>query len=466
MKNADLRDALMGSRPISIDLFSGVGGLSLGLELAGFFGAVHVEIEEQASRYAAYNFPLARHLAGPDAGNVRTLTGAGLLQMTNGREIDVIAGGPPCQGFSRAGRRRVDDPMNDLVLEMARVILEAKPKSFIIENVPGIQAGQYWQFDKALEQLGADYTVSAPTLLKAEDFGVPQIRRRVFTVGIRRDLEVYPHLPHPTHSIQSFQDSLYGAATPNVGDALNDIPNCDDYEHLFDGDTTRYEIAPSGEYSRLMRDAGGLLIHRGYEINWNSAECTNLRRTRHGPELLAKLRDLQPGAVEKTSRIPRLRADGLGMTVRAGTTSERGSWSAPRPCHPTFPRVLTTRESARIQSFPDWFRFHPVKWHGNRQVGNAVPPLLGMAVGSALLKDLGHEQHLELVGTATRDESLIEDDVRAAAESNNSRRKASHSVSNTNLASRSLNLAATTDLVLDLSDADKERVAQPPGRTR
>ena len=440
----------MGERPVCVDLFAGVGGLSLGLELAGFFAAAHVEIEEQTARYASYNFPLAYHMSGPVDGDVRNLTGAMLSQLSDGHEIALIAGGPPCQGFSRAGRRRVDDPLNDLVLEMARVIIEARPKAFLIENVPGIQAGQYWQFEKAIEMLGADYRIADPTVLEAERYGVPQIRRRVFTIGIRKDLGIEPRLPEATHYPDSREIALYGAVTPNVGDVLLDVPDCDEYEHLFDGDTAPYSVQPHSEYARLMREAGGLMLRRGYEVDWDDTQCTNLRRTKHGPDLLEKLKNLQPGKVEKSSRIPRLRLEGLGMTVRAGTTSERGSWSAPRPCHPIHPRVLTTRECARIQSFPDWFRFHPVKWHGNRQVGNAVPPLLGMAVGSVIFSSLGYETSAGLMGTATRDANLIAADLDAAENANLRARKTSHQVVNTDLRARSLGLGASEELFIEL----------------
>lgn len=429
---------LIPDRPIVADMFSGVGGISLGFEMSGFFSAVHLEVEEQAARYGAYNFPLGTHLSGPDRGDIRKLGARDLESAVGGKEIAVIVGGPPCQGFSRVGLRRVDDPLNDLVLEMAQLILDTRPMSFVIENVGGSQDGQYWQFTKALDMLASAYAIHEPTILRAEDYGVPQQRRRVFTVGVRDDLHVTPRLPQPTHSGKVEQLDLFLVKTPTVGDAIFDLPNCDDYDDLFDGDQVHYDKQPTNEYSIMMRDPLSWAMFRGYSVDWDGLTCTNLRRTRHGNALTDKLRNLEPGSVEKSSRIPKLKADGLSVTIRAGTTAERGAWSAPRPCHPVHPRVLTTRECARIQSFPDWFRFHPVKWHGNRQVGNAVPPLLAKAIGDCLFASLGFRRvdPIGAIPVVKRDFGLIADDIVAAESANYRTRRASHQVVNTDRKSR------------------------------
>jgi DNA (cytosine-5)-methyltransferase 1 len=421
-----------------VDLFSGVGGLSLGLELAGFFSAMHVEVEEQASRYANFNFPLARHYGGAKDGDVRALSGELINSVVGGREVAVIAGGPPCQGFSTAGRRRVDDPLNDLVLEMARVVDEVRPRAFLIENVPGSLSSQYWQFHKAVEMLSSSYSVSPSTVLAAEDFGVPQKRRRVFTVGVRKDVGRTATLPSASHLARRDGDLDLGLpTTPTVAEALMDLPNCDDFEELFDRDWAPYGMGPHSDFAHSMRDPRGLARERGYEVDWDGEICTNLRRTNHGPKLRTALSMLRPGEKDPSSRIPRLDPDGLSVTIRAGTTADRGSWSAPRPCHPVYPRVLTTRECARIQSFPDWFRFHPVKWHGNRQVGNAVPPLLARAVGAHLLRllDLAPSSSHDSV-VVRRDRDLIADDLASSEQSRLGKRQTSHQVVNTGARSR------------------------------
>ena len=124
----------------------------------------------------------------------------------------------------------------------------------------------------------------------------------------------------------------------------------------------------------------------------------------------ARLRRLGFGETDPRSALRRLDPEQPGTTIRAGTTRDRGARSAPRPVHPHQARVLTTRECARLQSFPDWYMFHPVKWHGNRQVGNAVPPMLGRAVGAHILSLLGESIDPVIAPPICRDENLVRDD--------------------------------------------------------
>ena len=411
-------------RPIAVDLFSGVGGLSLGAEWAGFRTALHVEIEEIAGRYGHFNFPLSKHLYGDPEGDVRNLNAEKIYNITGVRNIDLIMGGPPCQGFSTIGRSRVDDPLNDLVLEMARIIIEVMPKGFIIENVPGSKRGRYWQFDKAIDRLGEHYNISKPTTIHAADFGIPQTRKRVFTIGIRNDLEKSPTIPTPTHSAKPSIEIF--SPCPTAWQAISDLPDCDMYDHLIDFDSVEYTQLPDSDYSISMRRIDLHSEKRGYIVEWEDKLCTNLRRTLHGDSLVRRLRDTPQGQTEKVS-----------TTIRAGTTSSRGAWSAPRPCHPYLDRVLTSRECARIQSFPDWFRFHPAKWHGNRQIGNAVPPLMAKAICGNLLRDLGIEIPKQKQATLVlRDYELIREDLAELELARLSNKKMSHKVEGTGADSR------------------------------
>lgn len=439
MECDELRHELLDLRPISVDFFAGVGGLSLGLEYAGFFSAAQVEIDALAARYANYNFPFAQHFGGTANGDIRKVTSAEIRTSVEDREITLIAGGPPCQGFSNVGRRRVDDPLNDLVLEMARLVLELEPKAFLIENVPGIRGDAYWQLDKALSQLSKAYQCTRPSALFAPDYGVPQIRKRVFILGIRQDMHIVPKLPVATHSAsQTGQQALLPLLrTPTVADALFDLPDCDKHAHLIDEDEAPYEAIPHSTYAFMMREGIEIEEHKPYHVGWSGEICTNIRRTQHGPDLVDRLRNLEQGQTDAASRIKRLRADGLSTTIRAGTTADRGAWSAPRPCHPYLPRVLTTRECSKLQSFPDWFRFHPSKWHGNRQVGNAVPPLLAKAVGSSLLRSLGIAPPETTDLVVQRDESLIAVDIATVRAAGLSGKRVSHQVVGTDRLARS-----------------------------
>ena len=147
---------------------------------------------------------------------------------------------------------------------------------------------------------------------------------------------------------------------------------------------------------------------------WDDRFCTNAVRTLHSETVRTRFRDLAAGEQDPISRLRRLDPNGVAGTIRAGTPPDYGSRSAPRPIHPFEDRVLTTRECARLQSFPDWYLFHPTKWHGNQQVGNAVPPLLARAVGLHLCQALELELGPRSKGPCERDQTLIAEDFKGA----------------------------------------------------
>jgi DNA (cytosine-5)-methyltransferase 1 len=313
---------------------------------------------------------------------------------------------------------------------MARIVLELRPLSFIIENVPGIKAGEVWQLDEAIKRLKKVYRLSEPDTLFAPDFGVPQTRKRVFVLGIRRDLGLTPEHPKPSHLPPGGVRTLFSPklVTPTVRESIGDLPEVDLFPHLVNGDEVEYDKPPRTDFQRMMRTPSVLAARRGYSVRWDETRCTNCRRTQHGSDLAERLKALDVGQADAASGIRRLEPDGLGTTIRAGTTSERGSWSAPRPCHYESPRVLTTRECARLQTFPDWFRFHPVKWHGNRQVGNAVPVLLAESVGKALFAQLGLHFGNGSAPTIDRNDALITDDITKAEAARLDEKRITHQV--------------------------------------
>ncbi len=428
--NREIRDAVR-DHPIAIDLFSGVGGLSLGLEAAGFHVAVDVEIEDISGRYAQHNFPLSKVLSGETLGDVKNIDGSALRRHANVRtrgEIALVAGGPPCQGFSIAGKKTGVDPLNDLVDDFARIVLDARPLAFLMENVPGITTQGSKKLAACVRELRKEYDVADPEVLCAWHFGVPQTRRRVFIVGFRKDLGVTPSLPQPTHEAPNQNIALFDVS-PTAWEAISDIPHVDRYVRLISGDRVPYEIEPLHEYQRMLRSDPIGAFSGVIPRSWDPSLCTNLRRTRHGDALLKTFEGLRFGQADPVSGIRRLHPHELATTIRAGTTKARGSWSAPRPLHPFQNRVLTTRECARIQSFPDWFLFHPIKWHGNRMVGNAVPPLLARAVGRHILQILGLRAQPNFNGaTLIRDDSLVQSDIEAAQNSDYHKRSISQKV--------------------------------------
>ena len=424
--------SLLLSRPTVVELFAGVGGLSLGLEQAGFHVSVAVEVEDIHGRYAQYNFPGTHVLFGKTLGDVCSFSKErfGISTPKIKDEITLVAGGPPCQGFSLAGMKLSEDPLNDLVLEFARVTCELMPLAFLMENVPGITRGNSRHLKEALERLERHYRITEPTSLWACDFGVPQLRERIFVVGIRKDVGIEPSLPSSTHLRPDGKQLLLSLlpTSPTVWEAIADIPEVDNYPELIDGDRISYDKAPTSEYAQIMRGRVRDTDDLSPPMVWHDRLCTNIRRTQHGENLQERFSRLGYNQQDRLSGMRRLDPDGLSTTIRAGTTKDRGAWSAPRPVHPFQNRVLTTRECARLQSFPDWFLLHPAKWHGNRQVGNAVPPLLARAVGKHILALLGIQRPAELLPYFYRDDALVEGDIQDAAASGLSRRRVSQQV--------------------------------------
>ena len=186
-----------------------------------------------------------------------------------------------------------------------------------------------------------------------------------------------PEYPKATHSTNG---EIFPPHTPTVWDALSDLPDADDFPELLERDWIVTEFGAATSYSRSLRQPPDA---KGRELLSSSL------RTIHTPLSIKRFDETKPGAVEPVSRFLKLNPKGLCNTIRAGTASDRGAFTSPRPIHPYKPRCITVREAARLHSYPDWFRFHVTKWHGFRQVGNSVPPLLAKAVAAELAKALG-----------------------------------------------------------------------------
>ncbi len=374
--------------------------MTSGFKQAGFRTLAAIENDPTCVECLKENFADIK-VYGED---VRLVTGKRLMHdlgLKRG-ELDVVCGGPPCQGFSMIGLRDPKDPRCGLIFEFYRLVSELKPKFFVMENVPGMLSAHKGKFvEDLVHLLEADgYVVVKPLrVLNSAHFGVPQKRKRVFIVGVRKDLKVGFNYPIQTHFLPEEFEKLKAnlppsefaklKPTPTIRDAIADLPIVEDYPHLIESDSTAYTKRPVSLYAKMMRgvvsdESSKAAIPKG----WDSKVCTGCRRTLHGQTLKKRCATTPAGQNIPVSRLFKLGWDGVSNTLRAGTPRERGAYSSPRPIHPEQPRVITVREGARIQSFPDWHRFHPTKWHGFRQVGNAVPPLLARAVASAVLKSL------------------------------------------------------------------------------
>jgi DNA (cytosine-5)-methyltransferase 1 len=378
-------------RPIGIDLFAGAGGLSLGFEQAGFDVAAAVEIDPIHCAVHKFNFPntvvIPRSVAELTGADIRLAAGIG------SRPVDCVFGGPPCQGFSLIGHRVLDDPRNQLVLDFVRIVSELDARTFVFENVKGLTVGRHRQFLSELVEAfdKAGYAVRLPwKVLDAAHFGVPQHRERLILIGAKKGTPL-PDYPEPTTTPADGRRALKDLPVgPTCQDALGDLPDADKFAALEKSDVVRTNAfkAPS-TYASELRALTNEAWHFGYVRNWSPGLLTSSARTGHTDISRRRFHETEPGTVEPISRFYRLSPSGLSNTLRAGTDGARGAFTSPRPIHYALDRCVTVREMARLHGFPDWFRLHSTKWHGARQIGNAVAPPMARAIASKIAEALG-----------------------------------------------------------------------------
>ena len=338
-----------------LDLFCGCGGLSLGFEMAGFEVKLAIDNWEDALVTYRNNRPKAKTL-NADLINLDPIDVDNKFHIKN---VDVIIGGPPCQGFSVAGKRIIDDERNKLYKSFVRFVKYYKPNAFVMENVPNILSIGEGVVKEAIikdfSQLG--YNVTYKVLLAA-DYGVPQNRRRAIFVGMLEGKDFV--FPEPT---------VKQPVTSK--EAISDLPE----EGIEDGGT--YPLAPQSEYQRLMR--------KGCERLYNHEITIHNDRTK---EIIAMVpdggnyKDL-PVELRNTRKVhiawTRLNSKRPSMTIDTGHFHH---------FHYEYNRVPSARESARIQSFPDSFVFIGNKTSKLKQIGNAVPPLMAEVIANEIKKQL------------------------------------------------------------------------------
>jgi DNA (cytosine-5)-methyltransferase 1 len=408
--------AALGKRPIAIDLFSGAGGMSLGFEQAGFDLVAAVEIDPIHAAVHKFNFPDCAVLPQ----SVTTLTGDAIRQAAGigARAVDVVCGGAPCQGFSLIGKRAIDDPRNALVRDFLRLVRELDARAFVFENVKGLTLGKHRRFLEELigefSKAGYDVRVD-PKVLNAVNFGVPQSRERLFLMGVKCG-ETLPSYPRPLTCRPDRKGDEPLKSSPTCQDALGDLPEAEDYSGLLFSDEVAKAVwgVPSA-YAKEMRCLSNDAWHHGSPRKWDASLLTSSMRTDHTDISRRRFSEASPGSVEPISRFFRLAADGVSNTLRAGTDASRGAFTSPRPVHYGKARCITVREMARLHGFPDWFRFHETKWHGARQIGNAVPPPLARAVAAQVLTALGYTATKPSKTVDLGDVSLLRMDMGQAA---------------------------------------------------
>jgi len=339
--------------PLVVDLFSGVGGFSFGFEQSGFRTVLGVDFDDPALQTFRHNHPHADalNLDLAEKGAVDRLKSA-----LKGKAVDVLLAGPPCQGFSLTGPRNLEDPRNQLYMSALETARALKPTAFIIENVPGMKTlygGQV--LSDVLERIrGMGYS-TASGVLTAADFGVPQMRRRLIILAVKgTNLPVT--LPEPMLKPRDYV---------SCAEAIGDLPS---REGDLGSEVDDYELGAKTGYQRQMRT--------------DSTHLCNHVATRHTELVRSVIRLVPEGGNYRD--LP----DGVGTSRRFNEAWTRYHSAKPSRTidtghrnhfHYKWDRVPTIRENARLQSFPDRFVFLGTKTQQNRQVGNAVPPLLAQA---------------------------------------------------------------------------------------
>jgi DNA (cytosine-5)-methyltransferase 1 len=365
--------------------------MSLGFEQAGFDVRAAVEIDPIHCAVHKFNFPdctiIPRSVHDLSGNEIRRMAGLGSAT------VDCVFGGPPCQGFSLIGHRAFDDPRNGLVKDFVRLVAELDARTFVFENVKGLTVGKHRAFlEELIEEFGsAGYTVRAPwQVFDVAWYGVPQHRERLILVGARKGgaLPAYPEAQTlPADETEALSTLPVG---PTCHDALSDLPDADAFPILEFTDATRpAKYSNASPYASEMRCLTNKAWHFGHPRSWDPRAVTSSWRTGHTDISRRRFAETKPGETEPISRFFKLRADGLSNTLRAGTDGTRGAFTSPRPIHYELNRCVTVREMARLHGFPDWFRLHATKWHGARQIGNAVPPPFARAVATEVVEALG-----------------------------------------------------------------------------
>lgn len=375
-----------------IDLFAGAGGLSLGAARAGFNVSAAVEIDPHAMNSHRANFPNTVHIQR----DIMTLTGAELLQLAGIQQDDLVGiiGGPPCQGFSSIGHGDVNDIRNKLFIKFFELIEELQPAFFLAENVPGIMNPKYDSIrNEAFRHIG-NYQMLDPICVRANEYGAPTIRTRYFFIGFLNDGRINPIT---TDTITAMRVNEEERTT--VRKALEGLPSDIRYRNKNSSglkklvqnywDETIEHSQSEFFYRRVIGMIPENVGNQEYINTYRSKHIVNgFFPTKHTENVRTRYSDLAYGQQDKISKSTRLDPDGFCPTLRAGTGPEKGSYQAVRPIHYDRARVITPREAARLQGFPDWYKLPETIWHGFRQLGNSVSPIAAERVLRAIYQSL------------------------------------------------------------------------------
>ena len=384
----DRTEASIGQKPTAISLFAGAGGCSLGFGQASYDIQFATDVDVNAVESYRRNFPRTPC----EAADIRELTADSVLQRIglHPGELDMLLGGPPCQGFSSAGVKAGDDPRNSLLSHYIRLLEGIRPKWFVMENVEGLltnDGGSHVR-DTVAAFLEAGYSLNLEKVY-AQGYGVPQRRKRVLIVGNRLGHDFL--FPEP---VTCFSGSIFRKGEITFATAVGDLP----LAATEAGELLAFREPPQNDLQTYLRgDAQSVTDH--YAVALSDVQLERVRGLQPGqtmkdlPEHLqhdsfrrrAFRRVMDGTPVEKRGGAPsglkRLFNDEPSLTITSAATREF--------VHPTEDRLLTLRECARLQTFPDSFEFAGSAASRIQQIGNAIPPMLARAVGEHIAREYG-----------------------------------------------------------------------------
>ncbi|CAM4382332.1 cytosine methyltransferase [Pluralibacter gergoviae] len=372
----------MHKAPNVIDLFSGCGGFGLGAKLAGFNVIAAIDIDSTLQSAYGLNFPKTQLINA----DISTMRKAEWSQIIGDREVDGIIGGPPCQGYSRMGHSDANDPRRSLLRHFFRTINIIRPKFFVMENVEGLMDSKnVYELKSALKTLDRNYKVLEPMILDASDFGAPTKRKRVVVIGfVDEDLDLL--LTQSTFAPRNIKKTCVRDAIYDLCSPISKAKSDDALDYGWSGYRTNFELSTYAKEMRKMPSSG-----LGCKLaldKFKAGQVSGFFNTIHSLKVKERYSSTAPGTSDPISKSKRLTWDGLCPTLRAGTGADKGSHQAVRPLHPQEGRVITVREAARLQGFPDWFIFHQAKWHSFRMIGNSVSPIMSKHIMGVLFEAL------------------------------------------------------------------------------
>lgn len=377
--------------PSIIDLYSGAGGLSLGASRAGFNIAAAIELDSYAISTHKINFPNTVHVEK----DITMLNASELLECTKIKQADLtgIIGGPPCQGFSSIGHGNVDDSRNMLFVKFFQLVGDLRPIFYLAENVPGILNKKYNEIRALAFSYVRDYVQLPPMTLNASEYGAPTTRARTFFIGYLADAGID----------RISVDDVLGMRVKktektNVRQALEGLPGDIHYKRNTRGMKKlepNYLLAETEHiqsqffYHRITRNKPNGVGNEEYcNLYYKRHIINGCIPTQHTVAVKRRFSKLAYGQRDNISKCMRLDPNGYCPTLRAGTGPDRGSYQAVRPVHFNYDRVITPREAARLQGFPDWFMLPDTIWHAFRQIGNSVSPIISERILSLIYQKL------------------------------------------------------------------------------